>query len=1061
MIVFCRPDILRWLVALTATVLAIAQVSAQDKFIIRHFQENKGLSSSFITGSAQCPDGRLLVATKGGLNHFDGRQFSNVLLEGELIDNASALWEQENLALIGLSDGNVLQCQHGSLRLTETGLEEQIVFVGGTDKDNLTAISRSGKLLIIDNGVQQITSLSDDGLLVNAVEQWSADRILVATNDGLLSVKLNPQGLESVTPVDGFPQTRTLSLAIDTVNKVIWAGTEDIGLYIIHRETDTEALSAKQFTAVGSTPLDEVRAMHSDRRGRLWMGIGNGGVLLLQLKTSGDFTDVSFTSVVHSALDQHQVHHIQEDSEGTIWFSTFGGGLVQVLDKVFDNPFDEDWLKQQRITRLFRDMDNVIWLGIDKGVFSTKAELKSTSFGYHHIGGHTVTAINQSSNGTLWVGSASNGLYVKRRDSDQFQNITLPGGNLSNSINAVTVSGNLLHICTKNGLFIMDQTGVVERQITTIDGLPHNNVLFTLTDRHGNIWIANQGNRVAFLSDNGISFLEDGSSQNITDVQHIAEDQRGRLWFTTLGSGVFVLDNGMAYHIGEQEGMPSSYCYEMVLDQEGSMWVSHQKSISRIDNNLNVTRIIGHESLSPVANTMITSLFKDLEENIWVTSTHGVVRYNPRIDMFGRSVPKVSITGMRSGDKVFEMRPDMRLPFARYNMSFDISGVSLRNPESIRYRYRLKGYSDEWSEEFTTDIIQFPRLEDGSYTLEVSARKTGGSWSDSPAQLVFSIAKPFYRTWPFFILTVVCLVALVGGFIRYRTVRLTADKIALERIVAERTDQIQQQKVEIEKSRDEIARYAKDITDSIKYAQRIQSAIFPEWDRASDLLPESFVFFRSKDIVSGDFFFTEKVGDLVIFAAVDCTGHGVPGGFMSIVANNLLVQAVRQIGLTKPSDVLDFINEGITNTLHQTYEESSVKDGLDIALCTLNLKTKNLQFAGAYNPLYLFRNGKLQIFRGDRFPVGAFVGEEIRSFANLEIDLQSGDVIYIFSDGYSDQFGGPRGKKLKLVGFREILEEIHVMPMQKQEEELAQRLNKWMGNIEQVDDIVVMGVRVT
>lgn len=1042
---------------MTTTVLAMAQVSAQDKFIIRHFQENKGLSSSFVTGTAQCPDGRLLVATKGGLNHFDGRQFSNLLLEGEPIDNASALWEREDLALIGLSDGHVLQCQDGAVTLTETTLEEQIVFVQGIDRHNLVAISRSGKLLIVQNGVQKVTSLSDDGLLVNAVGQWSDNRILVATNDGLLAVTLDANGLESIKPIDGFPETRTLSLAIDTVNKIIWAGTEDEGLFVI----DPETSSARQFTAVGSASLDEIRAMHSDRRGRLWMGIGNGGVLMLQFKTSAVLTDFSFTSVVHSALDQHQVHHIQEDSEGTLWFSTFGGGLVQVLDKVFDNPFDEDWLKQQRITKLFRDADNVIWLGIDKGIFSTKAELKNTSFGYHHIGGHTVTAINQSPNGNLWVGSASHGLYMKTRDSERFQNITLPGGNLSNSVNAITLSGNLLHLCTKNGLFIMDQSGAVNNHLTTIDGLPHNNVLFTLTDRHGNIWIANQGNRVAFLSDNGISFLEDGSSQNVTDVQHIAEDQLGRLWFTTLGSGVFVLDNGMAYHIGEEEGMPSSYCYEMVLDQEGNMWVSHQKSISRIDNDLKVTRIIGHESLSPVANTMITSLFKDLEENIWVTSTHGVVRYNPRIDMFGRSVPKVSITGMRSGDKVFEMQPNMRLPYARYNMSFDISGVSLRNPESIRYRYRLKGYSDEWSEEFTTDIIQFPRLEDGYYTLEVSAKQNGGSWSDDPAQLVFSIAKPFYRTWPFFVLAIVCLVAVIGGFIRYRTVRLTADKIALERIVAERTDQIQQQKVEIEKSRDEIARYAKDITDSIKYAQRIQSAIFPEWDRASDMLPESFVFFRSKDIVSGDFFFTEKVGDLVIFAAVDCTGHGVPGGFMSIVANNLLVQAVRQIGLTKPSDVLDFINEGITNTLHQTYEESSVKDGLDIALCTLNLKTKNLQFAGAYNPLYLFRNGELQIFRGDRFPVGAFVGEEIRSFANLEIELQTGDVIYIFSDGYSDQFGGPRGKKLKLIGFREILEQIYNMPMEQQEDELAQRLNKWMGNIEQVDDIVVMGVRIT
>jgi serine phosphatase RsbU (regulator of sigma subunit) len=283
----------------------------------------------------------------------------------------------------------------------------------------------------------------------------------------------------------------------------------------------------------------------------------------------------------------------------------------------------------------------------------------------------------------------------------------------------------------------------------------------------------------------------------------------------------------------------------------------------------------------------------------------------------------------------------------------------------------------------------------------------------------------------------------------------------LESLVSERTIEIQQQKEQIEKSRDEIARYAKDVTDSIKYAQRIQSAIFPEWESMASILPDSFVFFRSKDIVSGDFYFAEKAGDLRIFAAVDCTGHGVPGGFMSIVANNLLNQAVKQMGLTRPSEILDYLNEGITNTLHQTYEESSVKDGLDIAICTLNPKNRKLEFAGAYNPLYVFRNQQLTTVRGDRFPVGMFVGEEIKSFTNHTIQLEPDDVVYIFSDGFADQFGGSRGKKLKLNGFRELLLNIHRKPMKEQEHLLALKLKEWMGDLDQVDDILVIGVHIS
>jgi serine phosphatase RsbU (regulator of sigma subunit) len=457
---------------------------------------------------------------------------------------------------------------------------------------------------------------------------------------------------------------------------------------------------------------------------------------------------------------------------------------------------------------------------------------------------------------------------------------------------------------------------------------------------------------------------------------------------------------------------------------------------------------------------MITFLFKDEDGNLWITSTHGVVKYNPRVDKASRVEPKLSISAMRIFESPVEMIQGMELPFNQYNISFDLSGISLRNPESIRYKYQLLGFSEVWSEEFSNSQIQFPRLEDGEYTLNVIASKNGGEWTKDPVSFSFIIAKPFYRTWPFYIIGFVLLFASVGGFVRYRTFKLVSDKQALEALVSERTEEIQQQKEHIEESRDEIARYAKDITDSIKYAQRIQSAIFPELDKTKSIFNDSFVFLRPKDLVSGDFFFAETVGDTSIFAAVDCTGHGVPGGFMSIVANNLLNQAVKQMGLTKPSEILNFLNLGITNTLHQTYEESSVKDGMDISICFLNMKEMTLQYAGAYNPMYLFRDGQLTIYGGDRFPVGMFVGEESKAFTNTEISVQKGDVVYIFSDGFADQFGGPKGKKLKLNGFRDILKELHDKPMNIQSELLALKLQDWMGKLEQVDDIVVMGVRI-
>ncbi|MBL4587019.1 MAG: SpoIIE family protein phosphatase, partial [Flavobacteriales bacterium] len=324
------------------------------------------------------------------------------------------------------------------------------------------------------------------------------------------------------------------------------------------------------------------------------------------------------------------------------------------------------------------------------------------------------------------------------------------------------------------------------------------------------------------------------------------------------------------------------------------------------------------------------------------------------------------------------------------------------------------------------------KIEEGFYKLNVIASKNGGEWTPEPVTYSFSIDRPYWLNWIFWLAIGLALSALITAFIQYRTYRLKTDMAELEAIVKERTNEIEQQKAEIEHSRDEVTKYAKDITDSIKYARRIQKAIFPAIQDMKKLLPESFIFFKSKDLVSGDFYFAEKIGSKRIFCAVDCTGHGVPGGFMSIVANNLLQQSVNQMGLTKPSEILEFLNLGVTNTLHQTYEESSIKDGMDIALCCWDEKTSTLEFAGAYNPLYIFRDGELIEYKGNRFPVGTFVGEKIRQFTNHTIEVKKGDMIYVFSDGFADQFGGPEGKKFKIRRFKAMLEKIHTHPVDEQ-----------------------------
>jgi two-component system, sensor histidine kinase LadS len=309
--------------------------------------------------------------------------------------------------------------------------------------------------------------------------------------------------------------------------------------------------------------------------------------------------------------------------------------------------------------------------------------------------------------------------------------------------------------------------------------------------------------------------------------------------------------------------------------------------------------------------------------------------------------------------------------------------------------------------------------------------------------------------------------------------------VKLESQVKERTAEIELQKEELKEINEEIL-------GSIHYAKRIQTAILPSQGHIEKLLPKSFVFYRPKDVVSGDFYFVEqaiphdKSTPLSIFAAVDCTGHGVPGAFMSIVGNNHLTSGLTEAAVNNTADALDYLNRGVVKALRQDKDvDETVRDGMDISLCALNKDKRILQFSGAKNPVYIIRKcddvkdlgfefvegGKTTIksetanvylneTKGDSHPIGAYVGDELKPFTLHEIQLKKDDMVYVFSDGFPDQFGGPNGKKYKYKTFKHFLLKISQEPVEKQAELLIKEYDNWKGDYEQIDDVLVIGVKV-
>ena len=264
----------------------------------------------------------------------------------------------------------------------------------------------------------------------------------------------------------------------------------------------------------------------------------------------------------------------------------------------------------------------------------------------------------------------------------------------------------------------------------------------------------------------------------------------------------------------------------------------------------------------------------------------------------------------------------------------------------------------------------------------------------------------------------------------------------------------------LEQQNEEISLQKKEITDSINYAKRIQESILPPDQYWQKLLPNSFILYEPKDIVSGDFYWIEKIENKVLFAAVDCTGHGVPGALMSVVGFNLLSAAVNEAHISNPAEILSYLDDGVTKTLRQSEGGGGVKDGMDLALCSFDSETLILEYAGAFNSLYHCRNGVLNETKADKSPIGINLDGIVDIYTPHTIQLEKGDSIYIFSDGYADQFGGEKNKKFKYSQFRQLLEKIHSSPVDLQKDKLKTAFDEWKGSYEQVDDVLVIGLNI-
>lgn len=429
-------------------------------------------------------------------------------------------------------------------------------------------------------------------------------------------------------------------------------------------------------------------------------------------------------------------------------------------------------------------------------------------------------------------------------------------------------------------------------------------------------------------------------------------------------------------------------------------------------------------------------------DNIWVVSGDNmlfrIVRnkipsIKPEVGLFIRSISDAHGINFKLSDIVFGSGDN--------NVYFDIVAPGYLKEKSTQYQWMLdKGEWSKWSYTNTINLMIKP----GKYTLLVKAKDIWGNES-VPKEVNFTIEAPFTQTTYFYVIVFVAAFIIIIGVVRFRERQLKKDKHILETRVKERTAKIEAQKQEI--------------TSSIEYASRIQRAMLPEADHFRNSFSDYFIIFKPRDIVSGDFYWIGEGEKHIFFTVADCTGHGVPGAFMSSLGISTLDEIITNNENLKANTILNLLREKIKTSLHQTGKQGEAADGMDVAFCILHKNRRTLEFSGAYNSLFLFHEGEFREYRADRMPIGIYYGEK-ESFTNYEIDILKGDTIYIFSDGFADQFGGPRGLKYMKYNLKKLLSEINNKPMDEQRIILENEFDKWKGSANQIDDVTILGVRI-
>jgi len=1035
------------------------------------FGVEEGIPQPYIYTINQDNNGYLWIGTGNGLARFDGLNFETFTTNDSLADNfitcsyksEAGVWFGHMNGGITIYDGErfkkIIPASKGKSLITDIVEDAEGHIWFSTQTNGLIRINDQFEIETYKTFRKQTPIFSFNFLNPNEIIIGSVNGLIHCSLD-----KLTGQ-IQIIQPIKGIPESSIQDIAKTRDNAGFYIVTQDEGVFRLNREG--EDFVVVQIGLGLDIEIEGAQGVYEDSRSNLWICTFGNGLYKLVHSHSGGFKEViNYNNT--NGLKTNDVKVVHEDIEGNIWIGKFGTGLARLIEEAFTfYSFDEDKYGNN-IYSIYVD-DYYEWVGTEKGLI--KMDLSKddeiTFYGTDHgLPQDKISAIYTIDGEDIWVGTEKNGLYRMQADREKFYHYFISGGTIENSINAITGMEDQIWVATKKGVCNIDLSTNHIRWLTINQGgLPHNIVNHLFIDSKGKIWISTLSNTLCFIQNNVVEKIEI-SSKGVLNIRSVTEDTNRNIWAGTHGNGIFKIQTDTIINFTSREGLLSDYCYSVIGDKKNHIWVTHKGGLSRVAiKDYFIKPLQENVGINRSTEFNVNATFLDKYGIVWLGSNNGILTYNPLLENQISLAPSLSFTSVSINDENIDLAKDLVLPPGRYKIKIAFIGISLKDPSLVKYQFKLEGYDDHWSDLISDNYVSYNGLIDGNYSFLLMACNCDGTFTEKPLKLNIIIKKPIWKQWWFYVITIIFVMSLIISYIKRREYNLISEKRILEEKVTERTGEVVRQKEEIEIQRDEIKGQRdlinvknKNITDSIRYASNIQAAVFPPLGLFDKLLANSFIINKPKDIVSGDFYWLTKRDGKIIVTVADCTGHGVPGAFMSMLGITFLNEIVNNQGITQANEILNYLRENVIIALRQTSVEETTSDGMDIALCVIDHTKNHLQFSGAYNPLVLIRKKELQLHKGDSMPIGISHRQD-RSFSVQELDIRKGDIIYMFSDGYADQFGGEKGEKFSNKRFRGLLLDIHEKSMKEQKNILEQTMENWMKETEQIDDITIMGVR--